>query len=98
MRDQNRALDMMGGGFGDTDNLINSTMKKMQVLGCPPRLGLCAREHRRGREVLGACAIRRIFGDGIFVSNTVLSSCERGPGVVVWVLGLRLSRGARRLY
>jgi hypothetical protein len=31
VRDQNRALDMMGGGFGDTDNLINSTMKKMQV-------------------------------------------------------------------
>ena len=31
VRDQNRALDMMGGGFGDTDNLIGSTMKKMQV-------------------------------------------------------------------
>jgi hypothetical protein len=37
VRDQNRALDMMGGGFGDTDNLINSTMKKMQVWGCPTR-------------------------------------------------------------
>mmetsp|Transcript_28102 Transcript_28102/g.41320 ORF Transcript_28102/g.41320 Transcript_28102/m.41320 type:complete len:107 (+) Transcript_28102:148-468(+) len=30
VRDQNRALDLMQGGFGDTDNLIGSTMKKMQ--------------------------------------------------------------------
>lgn len=37
VRDQNRALDMMQGGFGDTDNLIGSTMKKMQV---PLPLGL----------------------------------------------------------
>jgi len=32
VRDQNRALDLMQGGFGDTDNLIGSTMKKMQVV------------------------------------------------------------------
>ena len=30
VRDQNRSLDLMGGGFGDTDNLINSTLGKMQ--------------------------------------------------------------------
>ncbi len=43
MRDQNRALDMMGGGFGDTDNLINSTMKKMQVWPAPAcRASACA--------------------------------------------------------
>jgi hypothetical protein len=33
VRDQNRSLDMMQNGFGDTDNLIGSTMRKMQV-GC----------------------------------------------------------------
>jgi hypothetical protein len=40
VRDQNRSLDMMQNGFGDTDNLIGSTMRKMQV-GCVGCVCVC---------------------------------------------------------